>query len=200
MAGNVVKMAEVDGVSYPWASQASRMFAEALDRADREQGLSNRQVAARLGYKSSVVLSHMASGRAPIPIERVPDYARVLRMQLGDFLLAVLEQRYRDINWKQELFEKRGFGKHKPTKGAPDEENLVLDDLQSAAGSKLADLNSDHFNVLREAAADANAQRRWASVPELGLLDILRKERPDLAKSGLGIKERQTLKEVLAAL
>ena len=55
---------------------ATRMLAKALEDAARDRDLSQRQIARQLGYKGSVVLSHMALGRVPIPIDRVPDFCR----------------------------------------------------------------------------------------------------------------------------
>src|SRR3546814_5165656 len=64
---------------YPYEeTRATQMLATALKRAWNEKRLSQRTLAKQLGYRSSVVLSHMASGRVPIPIERVDDYAQLL--------------------------------------------------------------------------------------------------------------------------
>lgn len=88
-------------ISYPLAhTQASKMLGEAFERIREQKGLSQRQVAAMLGYKASVVLSHMASGRAPIPIGRAPELAQVLDLDPAEFLLAVLEQREPGVDFR----------------------------------------------------------------------------------------------------
>lgn len=57
---------------YQWAdTAAAKMLLSGLERARDQMGLSVRQLAKSLGYKQAVVLSHMATGRAPIPIDRV---------------------------------------------------------------------------------------------------------------------------------
>ena len=49
------------------------MLRAALDRAQREQRLSIRKLGQRLGYKQATVLSHMATGRVLVPLERAAD-------------------------------------------------------------------------------------------------------------------------------
>src|SRR3546814_12064454 len=86
---------------YPYEdTRATQMLASAFKKAWDEKRLSQRKLAKQLGYRSSVVLSHMASGRVPIPIERVDDYAQLLEMDEGEFLLAVLEQRSPHLNFR----------------------------------------------------------------------------------------------------
>ena len=54
--------------TYAYAdSDAARMLASGLQRASEERGLSIRQLGKLLKYKQAVVLSHMATGRVPIP-------------------------------------------------------------------------------------------------------------------------------------
>src|SRR3546814_6136051 len=86
---------------YPYEdTRATQMLASAFKKAWDEKRLGQRKLAKQLGYRSSVVLSHMASGRVPIPIERVDDYAQLLEMDEGEFLLAVLEQSYPHLNFR----------------------------------------------------------------------------------------------------
>src|SRR4051794_35113776 len=81
-------------------TRAQMMLEEAMKRA-QVAGRSQRQVAKDdLGYGSSVVLSHMTLGRVPIPIDRAEDIANALGMEPKAFLLAVLEQRHPDIDYR----------------------------------------------------------------------------------------------------
>lgn len=91
---------------YPlWNTRARRMFAKGLEELERT-GISQRTLAKTLGYKSSVVISHMANGRAPIPIGRTMDFVRHIPLEPAEFLMAVLEQRYPDIDFQKVLGDK----------------------------------------------------------------------------------------------
>lgn len=91
-----------DMLAYPHAeSTAARMMAEAFTKLALKKGLSQRRLAAQLGYKSSVVLSHMALGRVPIPIDRASQLAQVLQLDEREFVLALLEQRHPNIPFRQ---------------------------------------------------------------------------------------------------
>jgi hypothetical protein len=200
MAATVTQISDVRTEdTYPFANtRAARMFAEGLAKLEKEHGISQRTLAKQLSYKSSVVISHMASGRAPIPIERTADFSRLLKLDAQEFLMAALDQRYPQLNVTRVL---SGMQSAASThKGSIDEELLMLEDLQSAAGVALADLPGDQFSILREVAADRQAGRRWVSVPELGVLDLFRSERPDILKNGLKPQQRTALKECVAAL
>ena len=74
-------------------SDAVRMLSAALAIASRERGLSLRKAGALLNYRQPVVLSHMATGRAPIPIDKAEEIADVLGMDPAEFLKAV-------VSWK----------------------------------------------------------------------------------------------------
>lgn len=90
---------------YPFVhTKASQMVRSALKKAASQKGWSQRYIASLLGYKNSVVLSHVANGRIPTSINRAADYARILSMPVGEYLLAVLEQRHPEINFK-DLFQ-----------------------------------------------------------------------------------------------
>jgi len=178
---------------YPLAnSQATRMLAEALARANEERNLSQRQLAKILNYKTSVVLSHMALGRVPIPVDRALDFARLLNMDAPKFLLAVLEQRHPDIDFG------RTFGistKSKPV-SVEGRESYTLEELESIAGKPLDELPVDRINILREAVADPNASRRWLDLGELQLMEAIRAARP----SGLSPVERRKVADFIRGL
>ena len=168
---------------YPYEdTRATQMLASAFRKAWDEKRLSQRKLAKQLGYRSSVVLSHMASGRAPIPIERVDDYAHLLEMDEGEFLLAVLEQRYPHLDF-------RNMG----AKTEPQSDDGLLEELELIAGQPLSSLAPNQMNVVREALADHQAQRRWLSLNELPVMEFLRHAFPGLREKGLDQEQRQHL-------
>ena len=151
---------------YPLAeSDATKMLAAGLARAARETGATQREIASHLGYKTSVVLCHMALGRVPIPIERAADVARLLKMDRQAFLLATLQQRHPNVQFESLL------GISLPQTSA------VAAELEVIAGIPLDKLTQDRVQVLREVVASADPARRWASPAELATLDTLRKNR-----------------------
>jgi transcriptional regulator with XRE-family HTH domain len=182
---------------YPLAgSEATRMLAEGLKQAEEEKGLSQRSIAKLLNYKSSVVLSHMALGRVPIPIDRAMDIARLLKLDQSRFLLAVLQQRHPEIDFIRLL----GAGTKPGTKAAQAARNarasFVLDDLEAIAGRQLDELSTEKVNILREVVGDPNPSRRWLSYHELPAIEVIRQVQP----SGLAPADRAKLREFMENL
>ena len=142
---------------YQWADTvAARMLLSAIERAKEQRGLSVRQAAKLLGYKQAVVLSHMASGRAPIPIDRAEEIARTYEISPPKFLSAVIEQRHPDVNWK--LISDAAQNS--------DESNLAAE-LEIILDAPLSTLNAEQRRILREVVAEPRPSRRWLSVHEL---------------------------------
>jgi transcriptional regulator with XRE-family HTH domain len=162
-------------------TRAARMLASALRRKSEDDGVSLRQLAKILGYKQAVVLSHMAHGRVPIPVDRAPDLARVLGLSARDFLLAVLEQRHTDVNWGLVTSIDDDF----------------VEELTAIAGKPLRSLPTDQKNVLREAVADPRAPIRWLSIAELGAVELIRELRPHINTEGLDGEDRNSIRRAL---
>ena len=176
---------------YPFGnSQATRMLQAGLEAVEKDKGWSQRQVAKMLNYKTSVVLSHMALGRVPIPIDRALDFARLLKMPPGEFLMAVLEQRYPGIDWPRHL---AGMSKKATSKAA---ESYVTSELEALAGTELDSLPQQVVNVLRDVVADRNAPRRWMSLHEVPIVETLREHHPH----GLSPAKRKELDDFIAKL
>lgn len=201
MAGTVLKMADhrtpaTEGRLLE-GTRAARMMAAAIDELGKPQngGKSARQLSAELGYKSSVALSHMATGRAPIPIDRALAYAKKLKVDPAEFLLATLEQRFPDIDFMRIL-----VGKKKDLATGTDAEELVADDLRSAAGCALSEIPEATLRLLTDLLNDRDPQRRVLSHDELAIMDIFRKERPDLVAETLSGEQRKKLREFVANL
>jgi len=161
-------------------SRAARLLTIALGHK-KEQGLSLRQIGKSLGYKQAVVLSHMAHGRTPVPIDRAADIARAVGLDEREFLLAVLQQRYRHVDWGLLSSVQDG----------------LVDELRRIAEGPLDGLPSHQKNVLREAVADPRAGNRWLSIAELGAIELVRELRPHLATEGLNAADRNALRVAL---
>lgn len=153
-------------------------------KAAQSAGRSQRDVAAELGYKSSVVLSHMTVGRVPIPIDRANDIASALGLDPNNFLLAVLEQRFPEIDFKT-LFN------------ISYSSDRIVRRLESIAGCSLNELPADTRAVMEEVVAARNPRRRWLSPVELPTIELVRDLRPDSAVSGLTDEDRSSIERAL---
>ena len=152
---------------YRWAdTAAAKMLLLGLERARDKRGLSVRQLAKSLDYKQAVVLSHMATGRAPIPLDRAEQIASVLDIDPSKFLRAVLDQRHPEVRW----------GLITAAAGATASDNLAAQ-LEIILNAPLSDLNSEQRHMMREIAAERSPARRWLSVHELPLIEAIRSAR-----------------------
>lgn len=171
---------------YPLAqTPATKMIAAALDRLQAETGLTQRDIAKQLGYRSSVVLSHMALGRVPVPIDRVQKLARVLKLDMAELILAVLQQRYPDIDFNAV------FGVE------PRSESAVVAELEAIAGHPLDQLPPETLEVLREVVGSTDPHRRWLSLHEVVVMEMIRSAVPSIKTSGVPPVLRQQLSAVL---
>jgi len=165
-------------------SQAARMLTEGLARASQERGLSVRKVGALLNYKQAVVLSHMTTGRVPIPIDRAENIAEVLKIDPAAFLQAVVKQRHPDVSWS--------------LLGSQDEgSDEIVHELVVSLGKPLRELSQEQRAVMREAAAEQHPRRRWLTVHELTAIDVLRDLRPTIGSQGLEASELAAIREAL---
>lgn len=189
--GAVVSLASSSG-DYPLkGTTAQRMLSEALDRAQRDKQQSQRFISGQLGYKSSVVLSHMASGRVPVPVDRAIDFARYLGMDQNEFLLAVLEQRFPEVDFRRLLSSLKGKGSK-----APASNSALADELSALSGRPLDELPIGIIRVLREVVQDEKAPRRWIAPHEMGIIEQIRRFAPD----GLTPAQTRGLGEYLSSL
>ena len=167
-------------------SAAARLLAAGLANAANEQGLSQRSLARQLGYKQSVVLSHMALGRVPIPLERAVQFADLLGIDRREFLLAVLEQRLPDIDWS----EITSYG------AAGSGAGELVTSLEAIAGGALDSLNSEQKFVMREVARDRYASERWLSVHEVPTIAQIRSLRPAIGTNGLSAEDHDAIRTI----
>lgn len=170
--------------SYPLKGTRAQTMLEDAMRVLQSAGKSQRDVAAILGYKSSVVLSHMTAGRVPIPIDRAKDIASALGMDMHAFLLAVLEQRFPDVDFKS-LFN------------VSYSSDRTVGRLEAVAGCSLNNLPAETLGMLDEVVAARNPRRRWLEPAELATMNLVRSLRPDIPSSGLSDEDRQAIEKAL---
>lgn len=175
---------EVEGRSDFRGTRAQRMLELALSEKLRATGLTQRDIAIPLGYKSSVVLSHMSTGRIPIPVDRALDIADKVGLDRDAFLLAVLDQRHPDIDFHRLFNVSFSSGR-------------VVARLEAAAGCSLDDLPSETVGVLEEVVSARTPKRRWLTVTEAAVMDLIRRLRPRVSSDGLQDGDREAIETVL---
>lgn len=162
---------------------AARMLSQGLARAKEERGLSVRQLGKQLGYKQAVVLSHMASGRVPIPIDRAEDLAEALKLDKASFLQAVVRQRYPTVAW------------HLLSGGCqPSGSDSLAQELEAILGAPLKNLTKEQRGVMREVAAEPHPRRRWLSVHEVPAVQELRAIYPHMEREGIPMSDLSAIK------
>jgi hypothetical protein len=148
-------------VGEPYAeTRAALMLKDGLLALKRDKRRSGRDVAKSLGYKQSVVLSHMASGRVPIPLERAEAIANEVEISASEFFLAAVEQRCASA--------RRLLSDSSDIKA--DQSFSFTSELEELAGLRIENLSSEHKAVMREVVADPRPARRWLSVQEVALV------------------------------
>lgn len=161
-----------------WAeTPAARMLASGLRVAAVERGLSLREIGRRLNYKQPVVLSHMATGRVPIPLDRALDIAREVGLPAKQFLQEVLQQRHPNVDWRLVTSVVDPF----------------VDELETIARKPLSDLSAEHQRVLKDVVRDPEPRSRWLSINEISALQHLRKIFPHMHRDGLSSNDRSLL-------
>jgi hypothetical protein len=158
---------------------------EAALKGAQARGQSQRDIASQLGYKSSVVLSHMSLGRVPIPVDRAKEMARVLGMNDNAFLLAVLEQRHPDVDFHA-LFN------------ISYSSATTVGKLEAIAGCSLDDLPGETRTTLEEVVGARGPRRRWLALPELATIELIRDLRPSSATEGMSEPDRRAMTEALS--
>lgn len=166
-------------------TDAARMLRGAIAHTRETKKISQRDLAKALGYKQSAVLSHMALGRVPIPIERAAQLAEHLSIDPQVFLVAVLKQRFPLVEWDDKL---------RASESAPASTHLMRT-IETIAGRQVDNLSSAQMRVMREVAADPHAERRWLTVHEVRAVELLRTLAPNMPSDGLAQLEERQLKE-----
>lgn len=158
-------------------TDAALMLAEGLRIAAQERQLSLREIGRRLAYRQPVVLSHMASGRVPIPIDRATEIADQVGIAPNMFLAAVLRQQHPNVDWGM----------------ISEQSDPFVAILQKVAGKPLHSLSDGHHLVLLEAVKDSQPEERWLAIPEIAAVKFLRELFPHLTTEGLSFEDCQKL-------
>lgn len=169
-------------------TEATQMLAAGMQRVQAQTGKTQRELASELGYKTSVVLSHMALGRVPIPVDKASDIARVLGLDPMRFLLATLKQRHPGVAFEALLGVRFSS------------ESALAAELTSIAGLSLDELGEQTKHVLREVVASAQPTKRWLSVAEIAAVELLRELFPRVQTEGLAPGDRDFLRTLAALL
>lgn len=69
-------------------SPTASMLAKAIEQSD----LTQREIADRVGFKHSNIISMIKSGETRVPLERIPALAQALGMDEREFLLLAIEE------------------------------------------------------------------------------------------------------------
>jgi hypothetical protein len=167
-----MRVARSSSVEYA-DTRAAQMLTNGLHVAKRE-GRSLRTIAKELNYKQATVLSHMAKGRVPVPLDRAAQIAGAVGIGPAQFLLAAVEQRTNDAT---KLL--------RPDDAQSSADNGFAGELALLAGGSLDQLDEEHRGVMREVVTDGLPRRRWLSPAELPLVLRLRELRPAMKGEGL---------------
>ena len=161
-------MAETDN-PYPFRDTAAAdMLSRALSKYSEQPGRSIRKLGALLGYKQAAILSHMATGRVPIPLDRAAELAQALEMPEGRFVSEVLRQRHPEAYAAL-------------ARATPEDRHLLVVDADADASG----LSPVQARIIREVGRDARPQERWMSVPELEVMELIRTTCPHVSTEGL---------------
>lgn len=169
--------------NFPYAdTDAARYLRAALDALKREHKKSLRSVAKDLNYKQAAPLSHMATGRIPIPVERAAEIAGATGLDATFFLSIVLKQRYptADIDFSGDPMHRSNLA------------NAA--DPSSAYDWMAHNPTASQSRVIREVLRDAQAADRWLSPHEVSVIRLLRKLRPGITSDGLTSSEMEQLR------
>jgi transcriptional regulator with XRE-family HTH domain len=177
------------GNDYPFLdSEATRLVATAVRRLQHDEGLSQRELANKLGYKTSVVLSHICIGRVPVPLDKFADFAEVLGLEPRTLLLAILEQRFPEIDFRELL-------------------NISLADasalkaqIEAVAGSTLDEMDVDTKHLLLEVVGTARPRARWMALTEMYIIDSARRQLGDGGLIEMTAGEQDRIEAVFAEI
>lgn len=192
-------MADETRNEFPYAAtEAAEMLRNGL-HAQKANGLSLRRLASLLGYKQATVLSHMSSGRVPIPIRKAAQIAEVVKLPFQHFLIAAAKQRHQNVregSQEEGSLTYLATGLNAPS--AAHRVNAFAAELAVIAGQSLDELDSETKRVLREVVAQRQPFRRWLSLAELPVVQLIRHARPSFRQEGLNLADCRMIEHILA--
>ncbi len=166
------------------AAAALLRTALATYTAQHKGGL--RALSVELGMRPPTVLSHMANGRMPIPLERAGQIADALHLDRLTFCLAVLAQRAPSI---ATIFHAELGLSQADAPIAPTVKETIRRALQSPPSDGLIEL-------LRRALQTPAPLEHWVDGEEFELLRAIRRETP----SGLDFETSLEIRDLFGAV
>ena len=174
----------VKDTPFPHAeTDAARTLQSAINKAKVKNKTSLRTIAKTLNYRQAAVLSHMASGRIPIPVERAEKIAVALDINPSAFMKMVLKQRYPNMSLavEQHVFE----------------HHALLNGLDTSLPPGLNNATPSQMRIIREVLRDEHASERWLSPHEVFFVSEIRRLRPDIIADGLSSDDLQQVRLAL---
>lgn len=174
----------VKDTPFPHAdTDAARTLQSAINKAKVKNKTSLRTIAKTLNYRQAAVLSHMASGRIPIPVERAEKIAVALDINPSAFMKMVLKQRYPNMSLavEQHVFEHQA----------------LLNGLDASLPPGLNNATPSQMRIIREVLRDDHASERWLSPHEVFFVSEIRKLRPGIIADGLSSDDLQQVRLAL---
>ncbi|WP_156135570.1 helix-turn-helix domain-containing protein [Novosphingobium malaysiense] len=168
-------------------SRGALMLSEAIRKMGEKNGKSLRSLARDLGYKQSTVLSHMAKGRVPIPLDRAVEIAHATALDPGEFLAAAVQQRTDSAA----IY----LSPRRADSGLGGEGCNLSTGLEQALGIPIDELNDEQQLVLREVVLDPKPARRWLSPDELPIMLAIRSGWASGGRKALSRDALQRLRE-----
>jgi len=74
-------------------STTAQMLAKAID----ESGLTQREIADRVGFKHANIITMMKQGLTRVPLDRIPALAQMLGLDQTTFLLVAIEEYHQGV-------------------------------------------------------------------------------------------------------
>lgn len=150
-------------------TRAARMLDAAIKHYTAQHPGGLRALAKSLGLSQATVLSAMATGRMGIPMERAADLAIELGLDVGQFCLAVVEQRAPGFH--QALDQAFGWSKF----GNLTNEQWEI--IKAAVDAK--SLTREHADIVGEVIYASRPRDRWLAPLETGIMRPIRDRFPD---------------------
>ncbi|MDO6415934.1 hypothetical protein Q4F19_16205 [Sphingomonas sp. BIUV-7] len=173
-----------DAVDFPYRhTEAVRLLAEGLERA-KARGVSLRAVAKEMRYAEPVSISHMATGRSAVPIDRAHEIASVLKLDADLFMVAALEQRLPEFDWAAIRLLMTA------------ERELAV--FRVVTGRALSDMTDEQLAIISNVANADDPERRWIKPLEVPLVEAVRKADPSSSSLGLDSNTLSAIAAVVA--
>lgn len=166
-------------------TEARFMLSDAIAARRRADKASLRMLAAEMEM-SSAMLSHMATGRIPIPVDGAAKLADALGISRSEFVKSVLKQRF--PNAMAILDDEADVGGNDGSEVTRARMMVTFYDGTPPTG--------DLALILDQVRTADDAQERWLTPSELPVVNMIRRLRPNFSKLGLTEVDLDLIKKV----